>query len=78
MPIPKGKRGLDMVDIPNDLINQLLTALSGLGDAPQDVTDPVRERHGAEIGMALDELLATSYQIVEAAGLSVAFPPHDE
>ncbi|WGR61655.1 hypothetical protein E3U26_12820 (plasmid) [Paracoccus ferrooxidans] len=66
-----------MADIPNDLINQLLAALTGLGDAPQDITDPVREHHGSEIAMALDELLAASYQIVEAAGQSVTFPPDD-
>jgi len=42
-----------MAEIPNELLAQLHTALMSLGDAPQDVTDPIRERLGVETSMAL-------------------------
>ncbi|MEF9604816.1 hypothetical protein O4J55_21825 [Paracoccus sp. PXZ] len=64
-----------MAEIPNELLAQLHTALMRLGDAPQDVTDPIREKLGVGTSMALDDLLAASYQIVEAAGRPVIFPP---
>lgn len=52
--------------IPKDLIEQLRIALLELGDAPQDLTDPVRDKLGTQAAMALDEVLAVSYQIIEA------------
>lgn len=64
-----------MAEIPNDLIGQLQTALAALADAPGDVSDPIREHVGTEICMALDDLLAASYQIVEAADQRAALPP---
>lgn len=56
-----------MAEIPDDLIGQLQAALSALAEAPKDVSDPISEHVGREASMALDDLLAVSYQIVEAA-----------
>ena len=52
-----------MAEIPNNLIGQLQTALSELAQAPRQPGDDA----GHEAAMALDDLLAASYQIVEAA-----------
>lgn len=56
-----------MTEIPNDVIQSLRAALDGLGQAPLGVTDPVRETLGAEVAMALDDLLAASFELVEMA-----------
>ncbi|SMO45021.1 hypothetical protein [Paracoccus laeviglucosivorans] len=56
-----------MAEIPNDMIQSLRAALNGLGKAPLGVTDPVRDTLGAEVAMALDDLLAASFELVEAA-----------
>lgn len=63
-----------MTEIPRQLINELRLALDGLGDAPQDMRDAIERLHGSSISMALDELLAVSYQIVEAAEQAVNLP----
>lgn len=67
--------GNHMAEIPNDLIGQLQTALSALAQAPGAISDPLRDHAGAEVSMALDDLLAASYQIVEAAEQAPALCP---
>ena len=63
-----------MADISKHLIGQLKAALADLGTAQTDVTDHVRECLGPQASMALDDLLAASYQIVEAAGQTHDLP----
>lgn len=63
-----------MTEIPRQLIHELRHALQGLGDAPQDMRDAIERLHGSSISMALDDLLAVSYQIVEAAEQAAIIP----
>jgi hypothetical protein len=55
-----------MTEIPRQLIHELRNSLQGLGDAPQDMRDAIERLHGPSISVALDDLLAVSYQIVSA------------
>lgn len=56
-----------MTKIPKDLIGALHAALQTLAEAPHHPGEPIREHCGLAAAMALDDLLATSYQIVEIA-----------
>ncbi len=51
-----------MTEIPRQLIHELRNSLQGLGDAPQDMRDAIERLHGPSISVALDDLLAVSYQ----------------
>lgn len=64
-----------MAEIPNDVIQSLRAALDGLRGAPLGVTDPVRDSLGTEIAMALDDLLAASFELVEAANSASPLSP---
>ncbi|MTH64229.1 hypothetical protein [Paracoccus shanxieyensis] len=59
-----------MAEIPNDMIQSLRAALQDLGAAPQEVSDQLRAALGPDVGMAMDDLLAASFQLVEAANVN--------
>ncbi|MFG6082773.1 hypothetical protein ACEUZ9_003424 [Paracoccus litorisediminis] len=59
-----------MAEIPNDLLASLRAALVDLNSSNPEVTDEFLGNADSALSHAFDDLLATSYQIVEVASVS--------